>query len=243
VNRNENKQEERIRVLVVDDHLVVREGLRLILQIEGKDMELVGDAADGATGLHLVEEMQPDVVLMDLRMPGMDGLEAITHIRTRWPQIAVVILTTYNEDDLMLRGLRAGACGYLLKDVSRETMLRAIRSAARGEAFLQQDVLARILALTPSSSLVSQMDTLPNSTEKTSKIDLTEQERKILAGVARGERSKEIAYRLGITTSTVAAHLTNIYAKLGADSRASAVARAMQYGLIPLRGEEDTTYS
>src|SRR5262249_31837135 len=144
-------------------------------------------------------------------------------------------------DDLMLRGLRAGACGYLLKDVSRETMLHAIRSAARGEALLQQEVLARLLALTPSPSLATQTEALPSPTKKTSKIDLTERERKILEGVARGERSKEIALHLGITTSTVAAHLTNIYAKLGADSRASAVARAMQYGLLPLRGEEDIT--
>lgn len=122
---------QRIRVVVVDDHMVVRDGLRLILQIEGKDMELVGDAADGALALQLIEETQPDVVLMDLRMPGMDGVEAITQIRSRWPRIAVVILTTYNEDELMLRGLRAGACGYLLKDVNRETLLNAIRSAAQ----------------------------------------------------------------------------------------------------------------
>lgn len=243
MNRSREEQEERrIRVLVVDDHLVVREGLRLILQIEGKDMELVGDAADGATALRLIEETQPDVVLMDLRMPGMDGLEAIAHMRTHWPQIAVVILTTYNEDDLMLRGLRAGARGYLLKDVSRETMLGAIRSAARGESLLQPEVLARLLSLTQPPSQVVRVESSPASAGKISKLDLTERERKILEGVARGERSKEIAAHLGITTSTVAAHLTNIYAKLGADSRASAVAIAMQRRLLPfLREEYDAT--
>src|SRR5215469_16202981 len=110
-------EEKRVRVVIVDDHQIVRDGLRLILQIEGNDIEMGGDASDGVTALRLVEKVQPDVVLMDLRMPGMDGLEAIAQLRARWPDIAVVILTTYNEDDLMLRGLRAGACGYLLKDV------------------------------------------------------------------------------------------------------------------------------
>src|SRR6266705_5076105 len=110
VRRHEMSEEHTpIRVVVVDDHLVVREGLRMMLEVAGKgSFALIGDAADGATALRLVEETQPDVVLMDLRMPGMDGLEAITQIRSRWPQIAVVILTTYNEDDLMLRGLRVG---------------------------------------------------------------------------------------------------------------------------------------
>lgn len=228
---------QRIRVVVVDDHMVVRDGLRLILQIEGKDMELVGDAADGALALQLIEETQPDVVLMDLRMPGMDGVEAITQIRSRWPRIAVVILTTYNEDELMLRGLRAGACGYLLKDVNRETLLNAIRSAAHGEALLQPEVLARLLSLTQAS--LSPAFATENN-RKIEKIELTERERSILAGVARGERSKEIGAHLGISAATVAAHLTNIFSKLGVDSRASAVAVAIQRGLLPLNEEDDT---
>ncbi|HEU5226699.1 MAG TPA: response regulator transcription factor [Ktedonobacteraceae bacterium] len=229
-------EERRIRVVVVDDHLIVRDGLRLILQIEGKDMEMVGDAADGATALRLIEETQPDVVLMDLRMPGMDGVEAIAQIRTRWPQVAVVILTTYNEDDLMLRGLHAGACGYLLKDVNQETLLHSIRRAARGETLLQPEVFARLLSLTQPSPTPSPS---AESTAKKEKVDLTERERNILTGVAHGERSKEIAARLGITAATVAAHLTNIYSKLGADSRASAVAIALQRGLLSMGDEDD----
>jgi NarL family two-component system response regulator YdfI len=237
MNMNEVQPEgRRIRVVVVDDHQVVRDGLRLILQIEGKGMEMVGDAADGAAALRLIEETQPDVVLVDLRMPGMDGLETITQIRSRWSQIAVIILTTYNEDDLMLRGLRAGACGYLLKDVNRETLLRSIRSAAQGETLLQPEVFTRLLSLTqPSRS----SDASAENANKTDKIALTDRERSILAGVARGERSKEIAVRLGITAATVAAHLTNIYTKLGADSRASAVAIAIQRGLLSVNAEED----
>ena len=230
-------EEKRIRVVIVDDHQIVRDGLRLILQIEGKDIEMIGDASDGVTALRLIEKVQPDVVLMDLRMPGMDGLEAITQIRARWPTIAVVILTTYNEDELMLRGLRAGACGYLLKDVNRETLLHSIRRAARGETLLQPEVFARLLALTQSSA--SSEDATTARTKKADRLDLTERERSILTSVARGERSKEIAAHLGITAATVAAHLTNIYSKLGADSRASAVAIALQRGLLSLEEEND----
>src|SRR2546428_10251301 len=150
----ETNTPEMVRVVVVDDHLVVREGLRLILEKagKGKGFALVGDAADCATALRVIEETQPDVVLMDLRMPGMDGLEAIERIRITWPHIAVVILTTYNEDDLMLRGLRAGACGYLLKDTNRETMFHAIQTAARGETLLQPDIMARLLSYTTPAS-------------------------------------------------------------------------------------------
>ena len=219
-------EQEVIRVVVVDDHLVVREGLRMMLELAGEGFALVGDAADGTTALHVVEELQPDVVLMDLRMPGMDGLEAIAHIRKTWPQIAVVILTTYNEDDLMLHGLRSGACGYLLKDTNRETLFHAIRAAARGEMLLQPEMMARVLALTSQEA----EGTL--SFDSAEGMELTEREREILQGVAHGERSKEIAARLGISIRTVGAHLASIYTKLGVDSRASAVAIALERGLL-----------
>ena len=141
-------EQQRIRVVVVDDHQVVREGLRMMLEILGEGFSLVGEAPDGVSAIRVVEEIQPDVVLMDLRMPGMDGLEAIKRILSEWPQVAIVILTTYNEDEWLLKGLRAGACGYLLKDASSETLFHAIRSAARGETLLQPDVLARLLSHT-----------------------------------------------------------------------------------------------
>lgn len=217
---------ELIRVVVVDDHLVVREGLRMMLELAGEGFALVGDAADGASALRVIETLQPDVVLMDLRMPGMDGLEAIEHIRRTWPQIAVVILTTYNEDDLMLRGLRSGACGYLLKDTNRETLFHAIRAAARGEMLLQPELMARVLALSAQAAeKQSSLDTIES-------MELTEREKEILRAVARGERSKEIAIHLGISIRTVGAHLASIYSKLGVDSRASAVAVALQRGLF-----------
>ena len=221
-----SNEREVIRVVVVDDHLVVREGLRMMLELAGEGFALVGDAADGTTALRVVEELQPDVVLMDLRMPGMDGLATIAHIRSTWPQVAVVILTTYNEDNLMLRGLRGGACGYLLKDTDRETLFHAIRAAARGEVLLQPEIMARVFALTSQAA-----EEMP-SFGGTEGMELTEREREILQGVARGERSKEIAARLGISIRTVGAHLASIYSKLGVDSRASAVATALERGLL-----------
>jgi NarL family two-component system response regulator YdfI len=224
-----------IRVVVVDDHLIVREGLRMMLELAGEGFALVGDAADGATALRLIEKVQPDVVLMDIRMPGMDGLEAIAHIRAAWPHIAVVILTTYNEDELMLRGLRSGARGYLLKDTNRETLFHAIRAAAHGDMLIQPEMMTRVLALTGQNPRPESQSKA--STEAT---ELSEREREILQGVARGERSKEIAARMGISIRTVGAHLASIYNKLGVDSRASAVALALKRGLLDPDQDEKT---
>ncbi|HEX6483577.1 MAG TPA: response regulator transcription factor, partial [Ktedonobacteraceae bacterium] len=228
------ENENRIRVVVVDDHQVVRDGLRLILEIEGEDMELVGEAPDGTTALQLIEEKEPDVVLMDIRMPGMDGLEAIEHLRVSSPRVAVVILTTYNEDELMRRGLRAGARSYLLKDSKRETILHAIRTAAHGETMLPPDIVQRLL----SSPMPTQRSPQTESFARVKGMDLTEREQEVLLLMARGERSKEIARHLGITTRTVAAHLSSIYSKLGVDSRVSAVTVALERGLLPRKSNE-----
>jgi len=221
-----SEREEAIRVVIVDDHLIVREGLRLILETE-EGIELVGDATDGMAALELAARAHPDVMLMDLRMPVMGGLEALARLRTDWPSIRVIILTTYNEDELMMRGLQSGACGYLLKDVGRTTLLDAIRIAARGETLLQPEIMARILAHTTRLSSIS------GSTNVGIPLGLTEREKAVLVAVAQGERSKEIAIRLGITERTVRGHLTNIYTKLGVDSRASAVAVALERGILP----------
>jgi NarL family two-component system response regulator YdfI len=218
-----------LRVLIADDHLIIREGLRLILETV-EDMELVGEAMDGAQAVRLAGELQPDVVLMDLRMPGMDGLAAIEHLRQEQPQIAVVILTTYNEDDLMRRGLRAGARGYLLKDTSREALLNTIRAAARGEMLLKPEIVAGLLA--------HDAGTAPPA-KPPSALELTEREGEVLAAVAHGERSKEIAARLGITERTVKAHLASIYNKLGVDSRAAAIAVAARRGLLPAKAMKE----
>jgi NarL family two-component system response regulator YdfI len=211
-----------IKILIADDHLIIRQGLRLILETED-DFELVGEASDGAEALSLCKKLSPDVVLMDLRMPNMDGLTAIEHLRAEQPGIAVVILTTFNEDKLMFCGLQAGARGYLLKDTNRATLFDTIRAAARGETLLKPEIMSRVLALTNHPM------TAPQSNEPA---NLTDRELEVLRSVARGERSKEIAVQLGISERTVKAHLASIYSKLGVDSRAAAIAVAAQMGLL-----------
>jgi NarL family two-component system response regulator YdfI len=209
-----------IRIVVADDHLIIRQGLRLILETQ-EGFEMVGEAADGAEAVNLCDELKPDVVLMDLRMPGMDGLTAIERLRTKQPGIAVVILTTFNEDDLMMRGLRLGAKGYLLKETDRETLFNTIRAASRGETLLKPEIMKRMLAQTSDSGAAT-----------SGPADLTERELEVLRRVAQGERSKEIAVRLGITERTVKAHLASIYNRLGVDSRAAAIAVAAQRGIL-----------
>lgn len=222
-----------IRVMIADDHLMVRKGLRLMLEEEGEGMELVGDAANGREAVALLEQLQPDVVLMDIRMPQMDGITALKQIRTSRPGIAVILLTTYSEDDLILKGLQAGACGYLLKDTPVKTLLSAIQTAARGEMLIQPEIMARVLTYTHQTVQDEQASTLETPTpQHPGSLELTRREREVLSGVARGERSKEIALRLGITERTVRAYLTNIYAKLDVDSRAAAVAVALERGLL-----------
>lgn len=207
------------RVLIADDHLIIRQGLRLILETED-DLDLVGEARDGAEALRLCAELRPDVVLMDLRMPGMDGITAIEKLRQTMPQVAVVILTTFNEDELMLRGIKAGARGFLLKDTDRATLFDAIRAAARGETLLKPEIMSRLLNVAAAP------------TAESNPFHLTEREREVLSAVARGQRSKEIALDLHITERTVKAHLASIYQKLGVDSRAAAIAVAAQNGLL-----------
>ena len=211
-----------IKILIADDHLIVRQGLRLILETED-DFEIVGEATDGAEAVSLCKKLKPDVVLMDLRMPNMDGLTAIEKLRDEKPEIAVIILTTFNEDELMLRGLQAGARGYLLKDTGRSTLFDTIRAASRGETLLKPEIMARVLAQKSASTSKSK----PDST-----FNLTEREYEVLESVARGERSKEVASHLGISERTVKAHLASIYNKLGVDSRAAAIAVAAQNGLL-----------
>ena len=220
--------EKPIRLLIVDDHFIVREGLRLIFETTD-GIDLVGEASDGAQAVRLVAELSPHVLLMDLRMPGMDGLTAIETLREQNLKTPVIILTTYDEDDLILRGLRAGAVGYLLKDTKRVTLINAIEAASRGETLLTPDIMARLVAHTSMPS----PQTIRQKPEVQYKLDLTGRELEVLSAAADGERSKEIARRLGITERTVKAHLTNIYNKLGVDSRAAAVAVAARRGLLP----------
>ena len=215
-----------IRVLITDDHLIVREGLQLILETSD-EIEVVGEAEDGREALRLTEELQPDVVLMDLQMPGMDGLTAIERLQREQPDVAIVILTTYNEDDLMFKGLQLGARGYLLKDTDRQTLLDTIRAAAGGEALLKPEILQRVLTYREETGAAVSAENKDRSL-----LSLTERELEVLRAAAQGERNKEIAFRLGISERTVKAHLTSVYNKLGVDSRAAAIAIAAQKGWL-----------
>lgn len=212
-----------IKLLIADDHLIIRQGLRLILETED-EFEIVGEASDGAEAVERCQELKPDVVLMDLRMPNMDGLAAIEKLRELQPETAVVILTTFNEDELMLRGLKAGARGYLLKDTDRNALFDTIRAAARGETLLKPDIMLKVLTLAGGGK--------QGNNESVSQVELTEREMEVLEAVARGDRSKEVAYQLGISERTVKAHLASIYAKLGVDSRAAAISVAIQKGIL-----------
>jgi NarL family two-component system response regulator YdfI len=211
-----------LRVLIADDHLIVREGLRLILEGE-EDFVVVGEAVDGAEAVRQATALIPDVVLMDLRMPGMDGIEALGHIGADLPEVAVVVLTTFNEDDLVMRALAGGARGYLLKDASRETLLDAVRAASRGETLLAPSVLARALGKQPAGRA-----TRPRRADGV----LSAREVEVLEAVARGLRNKEIADRLSITERTVKAHVASIFNKLAVDSRAGAVSAGIREGFI-----------
>jgi NarL family two-component system response regulator YdfI len=208
-----------IRVLIADDHLVVREGLHTILEVSG-DIEPVGEAADGAEAVRRVGELSPDVVLMDLRMPGMDGIEAIKQIKASYQAVEIVILTTYDDDEYIVQGLRAGARGYLLKDTGRQALFETIRAAARGESLLPSAVVDKVVAR------LSTPRPVPSGS-------LSEREQEVIALLAQGASNKEISLRLQITERTVKAHVTSIFNKLGVNSRAEAVAVALRQGLLP----------
>jgi len=216
--------DEHIQVLVVDDHAIIRDGIKLIVET-ADGIEVVGEAENGRTALEQVKLLKPDVVLMDLRMPEMDGLTAIKHLREHYPETAIIILTTYNEDKLMHQGLQLGAKSYLLKDVDRQTLIRTIKAAARGEVLIHPDILERIL----NQGGAQGSTTAPEIADTY----LTEREIEVVHRVAAGERNKEIAFNLGISESTVKAHLTHIFNKLDVDSRAGAVAVAAEHGLLP----------
>lgn len=219
--------EQVIRIMIVDDHLVVREGIKFMLETTS-GFVCVGEAENGREALRVVAEVEPDIILMDLRMPEMDGLEAIQQIRREFPQIAIVILTTYNEDALMIRGLQAGARGYLLKDTSRAQLFETIRAAVKGKTLVEPEIMTRLLSFVETSSHPGQ-----SKQGQSKQAGLTEREREVLEGLARGERRKEIAARLCVSERTVKAYITNIYTKLNVDSSAAAVAIALKMGLLP----------
>lgn len=220
-----------IRVLITDDHLIVREGLRMILG-GYPDIHVVGEAENGFQAIELAEETHPDLILMDLRMPGMDGLAAIARIKAQWPEIAIVILTTYHEDDLMIRSLQAGAQGFLLKDTNCDTLVDTIQAALRGAVLMRPDTLRRLLPKTERTPAQLTEPFPKYETDTRTGARLSPREVEVLRLVAKGGRNKEIARQLTISQSTVKAHLDSIFNKLGVDSRTAAVSMAFRLDLL-----------
>ncbi len=209
-----------IRILIADDHGIVRQGLRMYLQFD-PDLEVVGEAANGKEALELAVKLRPDIILMDILMPRMDGLEATAAVRQALPDTEVLALTSVLDDALIHKTIRAGAIGYLLKDTGSEELCRAIHAAVAGQVQLSRQVAQRLAAENEGDFPVE---------------SLTERETDVLRQIARGRSNKEIALNLNIAEKTVKAHVGSILNKLGVSSRTQAALLAIRYGL--LREEE-----
>ncbi len=212
-----------VRVVLVDDQALFREGLRTLLSTRA-DIEVVGEAADGAQAVVMVGQTQPAVVLMDLQMPVMDGVQATAKLRERYPEVRVLVLTTFDDEGNVFGALRAGAAGYLLKDVSLDTLVSAIHAAARGECFLQSTVTGTVV-----DAVTRMMTAGPTATALV--LPLSPREREILGLVSTGASNKEIADRLCLAEGTVKNHVTNILVKLDVRDRTQAALRARSLGL------------
>jgi two-component system, NarL family, response regulator LiaR len=207
-----------IRVLIVDDHAVVREGLRSFLELQ-EGIAVAGEAADGAEAVDAVERLRPDVVLMDLVMPKVDGVEAMRLLRERGATARVIVLTSFLDDERLLPAIRAGAAGYLLKNAQPQELARAIRTAHAGEALIDPAVAARLVDALASDRPDDRYD------------ELTPRERDVLELIGRGYSNKRIAHELGAAEKTVKNHVSHVLAKLGVPSRAAAAAHAVRAGM------------
>ena len=214
-----------ITILLVDDQPLFREGLRTLLSVR-PDLKVVGEAGDGEEAIKLCRTLKPTVVLMDLQMPVLDGVEATRRLHHEQPDSRVIVLTTFDDDEMVFDGLRAGALGYLLKDAPSEKLAEAIRAAARGESFLQPSIAAKVVAefarLTTKRSPPAQALIEP----------LSDREQEILALIATGATNREIGNQLFLAEGTVKNHVTNVLGKLGVRDRTQAALKAREMGLI-----------
>ncbi len=222
--RDQGRAPAALRVLLVDDQQLMREGLRTLLEME-KDIAIVGEAADGAGAVQAFEECTPDVVLMDIRMPKMDGVEATRRIRGRWPDARILMLTTFDEDELVLEAVRVGARGYLLKDLSGAELAAAVRDVALGGAALQTGVARKVM-----DALARLAQPGPGATQHLVE-PLSSRERAVLGLLARGLSNKEIAARLFLAEGTVKNHVSSILSRLGLRDRIQAALYAHEHGL------------
>ena len=215
----------KIKILLVDDQRLIREGIRVILEMES-DFSVVGEAENGISAINLYEDLLPDVVLMDIRMPDMGGVEATRKLLSRWPNARIVYLTTFDEDEIIFDGLRAGALGYLLKDVSGTELADAIRKVYQGGALIEPSIARKVL--TEFSRLADQIPPPQQDLRKT----LTEREMEILLLIAQGSTNKEIANHLFLAEGTIKNYISTILEKLDAADRTAAAIKAHQLGLI-----------
>ncbi len=214
---------EKIKILVVDDHEVVRDGIVSNL-VRQSDFAIVGQASNGLEAVQKAAELAPEVVLMDLRMPELDGVEAMIRIRQDNPEIKFIVFTTYSDDEYLFAAIKAGAKGYLLKDAPREELFRAIRAVSRGESLIQPVFTTKLL-----DKLASEL-----SRKSTGMDALSDREIEVLDLMAKGVSNKDIADRLSITQSTVKTHVTSIFQKLNVTTRTEAVTTALKRGIIQL---------
>ena len=215
-----------IRVLLVDDQALFREGLETLLSVH-QDIRVIGHACNGQEALNIAEQLKPDVVLMDVRMPMMDGVRATRRLMKAQPQAKVIVLSTFDDDEYIFDALRAGAVGYLLKDVASKQLVEAIRAASQGDSVLEPSIAAKVIA---EFSRVSRL--VPPSEQLALVEPLSEREREILAWIADGASNKEIADHLYIAEGTVKNHVTHILGKLGVRDRTQAALKARELGLI-----------
>jgi NarL family two-component system response regulator LiaR len=221
----------KIRVLLVDDHAVVRQGLRMFIEMQS-DMEVVGEGANGIEAVELSARLNPDVILLDLMMPQMDGVEATRKILQHNPASRVLILTSFGEDDKVFPAIRAGAQGYLLKDIQPRDLVQAVRETHQGKAQLHPDIARRLMAAVSGDAPVqaAQPAALPAALQ-----GLTDREREVLEQIARGLTNREIAEKMVISEKTVKTHVSNLLDKLGLEDRTRAAIWALKHGL----GSED----
>jgi DNA-binding NarL/FixJ family response regulator len=222
-------------VLLVDDQTLLRQGFQRLLELSDNHICVVGAASDGVEALTLIERLErehrlPQVVLMDIRMPRMDGVEATAQIRARWPAVRVLMLTTFDNDEYVFDGLRAGASGYMLKDASAEELVAAIHAASRGESPLQPTIAAKLVARLRAESPAGSASTA--MTQGAGMADLTDREREILRYLARGASNREIGETLFITEGTVKNHVSNILNKLALRDRTQAALWAREHRLV-----------
>ena len=211
------------RILIVDDHPMVRDGLSAMLQRQ-PDFEIVGEAGDGRQGVEQAELLKPDLILMDLRMPEMDGVEAMRQIRAQQPEINFLVLTTFDTDEYIFDAVEVGAKGFLLKDTSRDELFNAVRTVSKGNSYFQPDI---------GSRLADQFAALRRGGGQVTDA-LSQREREVLNLIAQGKANKEVAVELSLSESTVKTHVSNIFSKLGVNDRTGAVTTAIQKGIIKI---------